>query len=577
MIRVLENEFYYLDNFQRVLDWIGERYGDLLDDGERAFLAAFPLLPRNARALFVRMVMRKGELFRSSKMRYPEIGCPVEAAGALLGTGWIEADPVLGLDELFGLLSKPEIAEAFGPLLPRRNARKDEQLAALDAALRAACAADGAPARPFSHWYRDCPDVAWRILVKPLCDRLRLVFFGNLRQDWTEFVLSDLGLFRYEQVEISLASRGFRRRADVEHYLQLHACRERFAAGEVDDDEVGRIVADLPLQPFDNDWLESRREKLLFQIGQHYEKRKDWDNAHAIYARCRFPGARGRAIRVLEKHERYEQAHALLLQAQAAPESEAERQHLARIAPRLARRLGHARAPARRARTVDRIDLCLPVPPGGRWVEGAVRDHLACEAAPVFYVENALANTLFGLLCWRAVFAAIPGAFFHPFHRGPADLYSADFHQRRAQQFAHCLAELDSGSYRDTIRRNRVEKAGLQSPFVHWEAIDDGILELALACIPPAHLRRWCERILADVKENRTGFPDLIQFWPDEARYRMIEVKGPGDRLQDNQLRWIDYCAAHDMPVSVCYLQWEEAPCEAGVVAAAEQQAEAAR
>jgi len=45
MIRVLENEFYYLDNFQRVLDWIGERYGDLLDDGEQAF--GFPAQLRN--------------------------------------------------------------------------------------------------------------------------------------------------------------------------------------------------------------------------------------------------------------------------------------------------------------------------------------------------------------------------------------------------------------------------------------------------------------------------------------------------------------------------------------------------
>ena len=80
-----------------------------------------------------------------------------------------------------------------------------------------------------------------------------------------------------------------------------------------------------------------------------------------------------------------------------------------------------------------------------------------------------------------------------------------------------------------------------------------------MGCIPPAHLRKWCERILLDVKENHTGFPDLIRFWPAEKRYQMIEVKGPGDRLQDNQLRWIDYCAAHGMPVSVCYLQWEQA------------------
>ena len=545
MIRVLENEFYYLDNFQRVLDWIGERYGDLLDDCEHAFLAMFPTLPQNARALFVRMVMRKGHLFRASKLSYAEIGCPVEAAQHLLGTGWIEADPEMTLDELFELLSKPELADAFGARLQRKTARKEDQ--------REALRPDCPDAQRFSHWHPACPDIAWRILVKPLCDRLRLIFFGNLHQGWTDFVLSDLGLFRYETVDISPASRGFRKRADVEHYLQLYACRERFAAGE----DVDEVMRDLPLHAFDNDWLESRREKLTFQIGQHYEKLKNWDGAYAAYARCRFPGARGRAIRVLEKHERLDEAHALLLVAQSAPENEAERQHLSRIAPRLARRLGHPRLAARAKTAVERIELCLAPPNGERWVEGAVRGHLSCESAPVFYVENALANTLFGLLCWRAIFAAIPGAFFHPFHRGPADLHSADFHQRRRDEFAACLAELDSGSYRDTIRRTYQEKAGLQSPFVHWDGMPLEVIELALACIPPAHLRKWCERILADVKENRTGFPDLIQFWPHEARYLMIEVKGPGDRLQDNQLRWIDYCAAHGMPVSVCYLQWE--------------------
>ncbi len=53
--------------------------------------------------------------------------------------------------------------------------------------------------------------------------------------------------------------------------------------------------------------------------------------------------------------------------------------------------------------------------------------------------------------------------------------------------------------------------------------------------------------------------PDLIQFWPAEGRYRMIEVKGPGDRLQDNQRRWLDFFAAHDIPVSVCHVQWQVA------------------
>lgn len=551
MIRVLENEFYYLDNFQRVLDWIAGRYADLLLPEEQDFIDRFPALPQAARALFVRMVMRKGHLFRASKLNYAEIGCPIEAARALLPTGWIAIDPEMSLDEVFDLLLKPEIAEAFRLPPAQRQARKHEQLEALRP--------DYAEARAFSSWYDGCPDTAFAILVKPLCDRLRLIFFGNLSQDWTEFVLSDLGLFRYEQVEFSAASRGFRQRTDIDHYLQLHACKERYYAEEPALD----ILQDLPRHAFDNDWLDSRRERLLFQLGQQLEKGKDWEQAHAVYAQCRYPGARGRAMRVLEKHERFGEAWALYEQASAAPESEAERQHLLRIGPRLARKLGHPKGPARRAAPVNRLDLSLAQPGGADWrVEGVVLGHLHSEEAPVFYVENALANALFGLLCWPAIFAAIPGAFFHPFHRGPADLYSADFHQRRKEEFDACLARLDDGSHRDAMRATWEQKAGLQSPFVSWDYLGWDLVELALDCIPAAHLKLWCQRILQDVRDNRTGFPDLIQFWPQESdptrRYNMIEVKGPGDRLQDNQLRWIDYCAAHGMPVTVCYLQWEQ-------------------
>lgn len=554
MIKVLENTFYYLDNFQRVLDWIVFRYGDLLSSDEHAFIAAFPALPEPARALLVRMVMRKGELFRATKLNYPEIGCPVAAAHDLLPTGWVVSDPVLSLDELFDLLTKPELQRLFALAPQQKAARKAEQREILRAAFDTA--------RPFSAWCctgTDGPiqpelDRAYRIQIKSLCDRLRLIFFGNLSQDWTEFVLADLGVFQYERVEISQASRGFRSRRDIDHYMALHTCKERFANAEPAAD----VLQAMPREPFDNDWLESRREKLLFQIGQHYERQQDWPGAYAVYAECRFPGARARAIRVLEKDEQFHQAQALLETALKAPESDAEHQHLLRMAPRLARQLGLVKPAKRKTVPVERLDLCLPMPGAGWWVEGVVRDHLANDAAPVFYVENALINSLFGLLCWDAIFSAIPGAFFHPFHRGPADLYSADFFQRRTEAFSVCFAELDDERYRATIWRNFAAKRGIQSPFVAWECLDENLLGLALECIPATHLKKWCERILQDVKANRTGFPDLIQFWPAERRYNMIEVKGPGDRLQDNQLRWIEYCATHQMPVAVCYLQWEQ-------------------
>lgn len=546
MIKVLENPFYYLENFHQVVQWIGERYDDLLTDEERAFITRFPTLPRPSRALFVRMVMRKGLLFRASKLVYAEIGCAHDAALPLAELGWIASDPELSLDQLFTLLQKPEIAHVFQLAGAEKNARKDAQLDTLRARHDAS--------RRFSAWCGDGFDHAYQVLAQPLCDRLRLIFFGNYHQDWSEFVLSDLGVFQYEKVEFSPSARGFRSRRDIDDYLALHACRERFRAGEAPAD----VAATLPAAGTGNEWLASRRDKLLFQMAQQLEKQQDWDGAHAIYTAGAYPGARARAIRVLEKSEQPAAAYALLLQAMAQPESEHERQQLLRMLPRLRRKLGHPKAPAAQPAPVLRIELSLPLPEQDRWVEGVVRDHFARDDAPVYYVENALINSLFGLLCWDAIFSGIPGAFFHPFHHGPADLHSADFQRRRAAQFDACFARLDDGSHAETIRRNLAAKQGIQSPFVYWGALDPTLVDLALACIPPAHLKKWFERILLDIKANRSGFPDLIQFWPAERSYRMIEVKGPGDRLQDNQLRWISYCAEHQMPVAVCYLQWAQ-------------------
>ena len=48
----------------------------------------------------------------------------------------------------------------------------------------------------------------------------------------------------------------------------------------------------------------------------------------------------------------------------------------------------------------------------------------------------------------------------------------------------------------------------------------------------------------------------------DETVSRMhaiIEVNGPGDRLQDNQTRWLTYCVAQEIPVCVCKVEWQAA------------------
>jgi hypothetical protein len=548
-----QQRFYYLLNFETALAWLAARYDDLWSDDERAFLLAFPRLPLASRALLVRMLMRVGSLFRASKLDYDEIGCPLEAAAPLAALGWVETNPLLSLDEIFSLHTKAELAVIIPGLSWARGVSKSESLT-----LQRCC---DHPVRSYAQWHPEAADQALRVTVTALCERLRLMFFGNLRQGWSEFVLADLGVFQYERVALEPSSRAFGSRDDVDVFLALHAWRERLDASASSSETLPfkMMIQEIEELTCGQHWLDDRRHKLLYRIGQHCERQGDWTLALASYANCTYPGARHRRMRVLERCGRHSEALDLALGAHQTPESEEEAQRLRRMLPRLRRKLGLANESVCKPAVPERVDLVLVRPSEPVPIEIAVRDALGQPgecAVTVYYVENVLLNSLFGLLCWDAIFAGVPGAFFHPFQRGPADLYSPTFYAARREAFERCLARLDDDSYPHAIRNTFLEKSGLQSPFVHWRLLTQSLLEDALLCIPPAHLKLWFVRLAYDIRANRTGFPDLIRFWPAQRRYEMVEVKGPGDRLQDNQIRWLAYCAEHRMPVRVVHVRW---------------------
>lgn len=535
----LDDPFYYLLHFQEVLSWVASRHGDLLNDDELAFVSSFGALPRPVRALLVRMVMRKGEHFRADKLVYPEIGDTLSAAAPLIENGWLDPAPALDLPTLFRLFTKAELGSLLRKPLAAagvpNSARKADWLEALSA---------------LEDVYQAPPDTpVYRLTLMPLCDRFRLMFFGNLYQDWSEFVLSDLGTFQYEPVSFSQGVRPFQSRRDVDAYLHLNACRDQFQAGAA----LEEVEAALPPPP-DSPWARERWDRLCFKLAREWERAGELERAGALYRDCRHPGARGRQLRVLERREHYDAALTLARDAEQAPESEAERQQLRRLLPRLHRKLGLPR-PSPAPPTRPEV-LHLSLPPAAS-VEQAAAQALATTEAPVYYVENSLLPGLFGLLFWDAIFAPVPGAFFHPFQSGPADLHHPDFRHRRRAEFDAGFQALADGNHRALILARYREKSGRLSPFVHWGRLSEALLEQALDCLPADHLALCFERLLADIAANRAGLPDLIQFWPAQRCYRMVEVKGPGDRLQDNQRRWLEFFIARDLPVAVCQVAWQ--------------------
>jgi len=541
----LPDPLYYLRNFQQAIAWVVGRNHDLLSGPERQFAAQLNALSMPAQALLARLSMRRGVLFRRSKIRYPEIE-PLEAAlDALVDIGWLDARPSVNLQELFSLATRAELAQRFGDRMGRLTKQ-----AAYEALIES-----HAGEQSFQEWLRTDEPV-YHASIAPMVLQFRLLHFGNFYQEWHEYTLADLQIFKYERVPLDPASRPFESREDIELFYALYGCYEAMSEAA----ELQELIALLPKPPARQGWLRRRWDRLRYQLGEEAERQEDFEAALAMYRDNAQPDARVREIRLLECLNRDEQAlqtaHALLKESA----SELLVQRVSRIVTRLQRRQGAK--PSKRIPQVtwatSQVELSFDP---DKCVETRIQEYLSTAEAPVFYVENSLLCSLFGLLCWDAIFQPIRGAFFHPFQSAPADLDCPEFVSRRRQAFDACLHRLESGEHVDIILRTFAQKYGTSAPFVHWLALDERTLQLALQCIPAKHLRLYFARMLDDLSENTSGFSDLVQFFVETRTYKFIEVKGPGDRVQDNQRRWLQFCAHHRLPVEVCHVSWSEQSC----------------
>jgi hypothetical protein len=541
----LEDPLYYLRNMQTLVDWVDTHHADLLTQAERERLRRFRALPDRARALLTRMLMRRGDRFRYSRLNYHEIGCTRSAMAVLIEDGWVRPDPPLRVAELEPLMTRAELAQlaTTHQLSLPASASKGRLLDALNGHF-------GTATQPWSEWHPAGDDPLAELAEGTLFQRLNLMFFGTLNQDLSAFVLTELGHQRFEAVPFSPDSRAFASRAEVDLWLELQQARDALEDGV----PVASIRPLLPSRIEQCQWLEHRRGRLLFELARSAERAGDLSTALALYADSCHPDAQLRYFRVRERQQPDVDTFNALQQALTRATRPAEREALARIQRRLARALGQVPLPNPKP-ALPQLQLSLPA---ADRVESAVAAALSRPDAPVFYVENGLINGLFALLCWPALYAPLPGAFFHPFQAAPADLRRPDFVPRRRAMFDAALALLEDDRYRDTIRARYDAKHGITCPFINWSLLTPELLALALRCIPPADLGAMFRRLLDDLPAHRSGLPDLIQFYADTRRYRLIEVKGPGDRLQDHQQRWLAYCHDNGIDVSVCYVHWHD-------------------
>jgi hypothetical protein len=543
-------EAYYLDNVTALFEHVESLYADILEQQQLDFLQQFAALPGDAKKLYIRLLNRTHQRFRLSKLHYPEISMMDEAIKGLENNGFLQVNPAIEDEGLIALFSKSELLSLHPD---RANLRKLNRTA-LDEVLLEQTEYGFIEQLAQS-------DSILQVQQKDSYTLCQMLFFGNLNQSMTDFVLRDLGLNQYESYAIDIHNRPYTSKLEIQQHWLLHEIDTLLDLSDPADTTT--LESCFKAVPEDIDLaspLFRKGERIRYEVARQFERLQDTTLALELYRQCSLPPSRERITRILDRigqtTEALKQCQTIIEQ----PCNEEESQFALAFGRRLVQRHKIENQPL--------FDNGNPVAKAGTFrleldqqdsVELAVVDYFHAENGnnQCFYLENSLFNGVLGLLLWDAVFAPIAGAFYNPFQHRPADFYAHDFLQKRAAQIDRVWASISNNEDMWRQAANCWQaKFGLMNPLVNWQALDLEIIELALQRIAYPHWMKIFERILLDLRNNRAGFPDLVLF-PANGGYQLVEVKGPGDSLQKNQQRWMQYFSEHKIPHCVAWVQWQ--------------------
>lgn len=531
---------YYISHFHELIDFLEEYYPPVFAPAHAAFLRDFRALPEDAQCAFVRMINRKGRLFRGADFaKYAEI-VDVEAALAELRREGF-ARPVAPADkpEVIGYLTKPQLRawlRKAGIPSPVSAAREE-----LEQAARAV------------HARLDLADVpvAGDLLVQEKTEELRyllFLFFGTITDSLTLYTLRDLGVRKAGGLRTDFKPRYTRLEHARADYFFAGA-RERLAEGVDDPRAFLRECLAVENPPAS---ARALRERLLLELAAQVAA-TDADLALEALAQGREHPARETRARLLYKLGRKDECRAELEKILADPVCDEEllfaEDYFARKFDQ--RRVGYLTAALREAHEITLSDFYLKRP------ESGVRDLFRERGLRAHFTENHLWTGLFGLLFWEELFNREDVAIHNPFERSPRDLVGPEFYERHAAAIEEKLALLhDLPAAERHVLRMVSENYGKLNDIFQWRPNVVGIVLDFLRVSGDrdvAHVLRALAR-----RFDGTGFPDLMV--EDAAGPRFIEVKAEGDAVRAGQLSKARLLKEAGFDVEILKVRWRSDP-----------------
>uniref|UniRef100_A0A8C3IZX2 Fanconi-associated nuclease n=1 Tax=Calidris pygmaea TaxID=425635 RepID=A0A8C3IZX2_9CHAR len=174
--------------------------------------------------------------------------------------------------------------------------------------------------------------------------------------------------------------------------------------------------------------------------------------------------------------------------------------------------------------------------------------------------EGSTFMTLYGILMWDIIFMDdIPDVFRNSYQTCPLDLYTDSFYENRRDAIEARLQQLHTASS-ETLAKLIADvwtaQEGKAAALVTWgRFISLQQVQSLVSCLGGMFLSGVFRRLSKDLRHCRGGLPDLVVWRTHTNDFKLVEVKGPNDRLSHKQILWLSELKKLGAAVEVCHVQ----------------------
>ncbi|XP_065059702.1 fanconi-associated nuclease 1-like [Rhopilema esculentum] len=173
--------------------------------------------------------------------------------------------------------------------------------------------------------------------------------------------------------------------------------------------------------------------------------------------------------------------------------------------------------------------------------------------------EGAPYTFIFTLLFWEIIFMDFEDVFHGPFQGCPLDFYTDNFYEARKDQIDIKLQELRNCTKEELaakVEESWSKHEGQVCVASNWSLFNSlQQVQGLVSCLSGQIVAGICEIFCKDYRNRCSGMPDLLVWNPETLKCKAVEVKGPGDRLSNKQIIWLNVLTSLGMDAGVCYVK----------------------